>query len=80
VLDAYDEANGHVVGTKSGEDDDSSLPDNDGPRRSAVREGWARRVRTCDLSRVKGALATWPRPRAPCSLAPHGEAPGRDVV
>ena len=29
LLDAYDEANGHVVGTNSGEDGESNLPEND---------------------------------------------------
>jgi len=29
LLDAYDEAHGHVVGTNSGEDEEPNLPEND---------------------------------------------------
>ena len=44
LLDAYDAARGHVVGTNSGDEDETDDPETTKPRRSAVSRRWARRV------------------------------------
>ena len=58
LLDAYDEARGHVVGTDSGEDEESNRP---GERRNRAGARFLNHgrggFRTCDLSRVKRALS-----------------------
>jgi hypothetical protein len=53
-LDAYDEANGHVVSTNPADADDSDEPERTTNRAGARLLGHGRGgFRTCDLSRVK---------------------------
>ena len=75
LLDAYDAARGHVVGTNPGDEEETDDPGNDetAPERGFWRNGRGG-FRTCDLSRVNQQTEAAPDPQNPSDNAEPGDA------